>query len=102
MSSPEDKIQPEAERIHRAYRGRLRLKDETLTRFLIDHPVEKEVGLVQRLARKKDLRDEPVHPTRAKDGKVDVRRTPPPIRLHHRVGARLDREKLEPAFCIGR
>src|SRR6185295_20299479 len=97
---PHDEIAAEAHGIDLAHGRPFKLEDEPLADVAIRHGVEQQIGLVQRLARKEDLRDEPIHPASAENRKVNMRRPPPPACFEHRIRARLDGEELELAFGV--
>src|SRR5580765_5064795 len=99
--APPHEIAAEAPGIDLAHGRPVELDDESLANVAIRHSVEQQIGLVQRLARKEDLRDEAIHPAPAQNRKVDMRRPPPPARFEHRIRSGLDGEKLKLALSIG-
>src|SRR5947207_12485817 len=76
--APHHEIASEAHGVDLAHGRPVELKDEPLPDFAIRHGVEQQIGLIQWLARKENLRDEAIHPAPAENRKVDMRRSPPP------------------------
>src|SRR6516165_11047310 len=90
-----------AEQVRHPDRSGLQLENDPLAGFRIFHTVEQEIGFVQGFARKKHLRDVPLHPADAEDREMDMRRPPPPVGFAYRIGARLDRDEFVLAFATG-
>ena len=76
-------------------------RDQPLDRRLVVDRVQDRARRDQRIAFEVHLRDEPLHPARARDRIVDVRRAPVVDAVAPRVGARLDRAVEVVAVVVG-